>query len=268
MDDGVLPDDGEGWICSVPLPAGRRHRSEDGEQLVAWVTEGPVTDPGGLWSALSEARPDSGLVPVLLTAGSPPDGQPADELPSFGFCRPAEVSRMDRMSAEQLLADNWAHARFDDLAATSRAPFGATFPGLAPAESERLTMAQLANAVAALPPAYLGLVVAVQPADVPAIVGWSVFGSDTPGGPDARALKVSAVLRSWEARFGARLLSLGPGAEFRVMIERPPRTLETAQSVAAEHLAFADECGGRSGWSVRELAGRLIAEPLWQFRWN
>jgi Domain of unknown function (DUF4253) len=109
-------------------------------------------------------------------------------------------------------------------------------------------------AVTAEGPAFLGLVAARRPADIPASVGWSVFGSDAPWSPQARCLEISAVLRSWEDRFGTCPLRIGFDSILRVLVERPPRTLEAALRVAAEHFAFADQCGNRSATTVRELA--------------
>ena len=65
-----------------------------------------------------------------------------------------------------------------------------------------------------------------------------------------------AVLRSWEDRFGATLLQLGPTGVLRVLAERPPATIEAATALAAEHWAF-----GEASDSVQEIAAALIATP-------
>ncbi len=79
------------------------------------------------------------------------------------------------------------------------------------------------------------------------MAGWLTFddfreydfhGPDPVGAP----VWIAAVLRTWEDRFGARLLNVGPGAEIRLLVQRPPATRQAAQRVAAEHYAFADEC--------------------------
>ena len=83
--------------------------------------------------------------------------------------------------------------------------------------------------------ARIGLVVA-RPADVLAVIGW--------GGLDNRGdslLPLTAVLRSWEDRFGARLIAVGD-ADAGLFVERPPRTLQAAQRIAAEQVVLADEC--------------------------
>ena len=125
----------------------------------------------------------------------------------------------------------------------------------------------LEQAAAKEPPAHLGLVAADRPADVPAVVGWSVFGINETG-PGSRSLQISAVLRSWEARYGARPLRIGNDATLRVLVERPPQAKAAAQHIAAEHLAFADECNGRSGYTVADLGAALIDAPIWSFWWD
>jgi hypothetical protein len=265
---GDLPEDGDARVAGQALPPGRRHFAQKVHQLVAWVTDAPMAGAGRTWMALSAAYAQTGLVPVLLVQARSSTEPEAGERPEFGFYRPADVGFMDQMSALTILADAWNDADDDPYLAAERAPFGPRFPGLAPAETMHLPQARLEQAASALPPAYLGLVAANRPADVPARVGWSVFGADWPGGRDARALEIGTVLRSWETRFGARLLQIGSDAILRVLVERPPRTIERARQVAAEHLAFADECHQRSGYTVAELGAVLVDAPIWTFWWD
>jgi hypothetical protein len=205
-------------------------------------------DAGLAWLALSEAHSRTGLVPVLM----PPDSSDGTGLSGwdFGFIGAPQVPLVDSVSAQDALAY-----------------IGLESPVLAPAEEARLPDAALHDAVIAEGPAFLGLVAAKRPADIPAAVGWSGFGADTPWGPDARALKISAVLRSWEDRFGARLLRIGGDTVLRVLVERPPRTLASAARVAAEHFAFANEYTGEA-CTVRDLAKHLVGNPVWHFWWD
>jgi hypothetical protein len=77
---------------------------------------------------------------------------------------------------------------------------------------------------------------------------------------------ITAVLRSWENRFGARLLEVGFD-EVRLLVTRPPRTLEAALPVAAEHVAFSDEV--HSGLRcVDEIAQAIVGNPFWDFWWD
>jgi hypothetical protein len=75
--------------------------------------------------------------------------------------------------------------------------------------------------------------------------------------PGARSLIIGAVLRSWEQRFGARLLRIGADAILQVLAERPPRTLELATQLAAEFYAFAESgpSGGTSAARARLASG-------------
>lgn len=170
------------------------------------------------------------------------------------------------MSAGDMIATAWDRW-IGSTRARYTAPFGRRFPGLAPAETTNLPAAELQRVAATLAPAHLGLVAARRPADVPATVGWSVFGVDELG-PGARSLEISAVLRSWESRFGARLLRIGADATLVVLVERPPQTLELARQVAAEHCAFADEVDGQASYTVESVAVGLVGMPTWTFWWD
>lgn len=81
------------------------------------------------------------------------------------------------------------------------------------------------------------------------------------------ALPVAAVLRSWEDRFGARLLEIG-FAEIRLLVERPPHSVESAQRIAAEHYAFCDECGGQGLSQIPLITPSLVNAPFWAFWWD
>ena len=80
-------------------------------------------------------------------------------------------------------------------------------------------------------------------ADVLAVTGWA--GLVNQGGS---LVPLTAVLRSWEDRFGARLIDVG-SADLRLMVERPPRTREAAQLLAAEQAHLADDCTHGPGTS-------------------
>jgi uncharacterized protein DUF4253 len=158
--------------------------------------------------------------------------------------------------------------------ADSRTPFTWQFPGLAAAQSHGLDWDQLQLELSVLPPARLGLVVARRPADVLAIVGWLTFDgylehASLPQDSISPAAWIGAVLRSWEDRFGARLLNVGPGAELRLLVSRPPADQEAALRVAAEHYAFANECDGcGSVSSVANITASILGAPIWQFWWD
>jgi hypothetical protein len=274
VEKGELPEDGTAMIGYVPLPPGRRVYTMEEEKLVAWVTDEPWDDAGRAWMALSDAHADSGLVPVLLRAAPHGPGgeprvvtEPTGE--DFGFVWQADVSLLSGMTARDVLARQWdtSETLWDEHLAARAAPFGRQFPGLAPAGDARLPAEALHQAVLPKQPVHLGLVAASRPADVPPVVGWGFFGVDEHG-PEARSLEVAAVLRSWEVRYGARLLQIGGDVVLRVLVERPPRTIADAQALAVEHLAFGDECGEMNWGTVGKLAEHLVNAPLWRFWWD
>jgi hypothetical protein len=78
------------------------------------------------------------------------------------------------------------------------------------------------------------------------------------------ALPVATVLRSWEDRFGARLLRVG-FAEISLLASRPPRSTAHAQRVASEHFAFCDECAGRGLHDIPRITASLMESPVWTF---
>ena len=110
-----------------------------------------------------------------------------------------------------------------------------------------------------LGPARVGLAPAGRPADALPMMGWNEAL--------VTALPIAAVLRSWEDRFGARLLRVG-FAEVSVLAQRPPRTLESARHLAAEQWAFCSECGGTGLHDVPGITASLMNSPVWTFSWD
>jgi hypothetical protein len=81
------------------------------------------------------------------------------------------------------------------------------------------------------------------------------------------ALPVAAVACSWEDRFGARLLRIG-FAEISLLIDRPPRSIDHAQRIAAEHFVFCNECAGEGLSDIPSISASLMETPIWTFWWD
>jgi hypothetical protein len=283
MAAGILPGDGEARVGGIALPAGRQVLTfdEDDEPLgpVAWVTGRTLADAGLVWLALSSVGEQTGLVPILLEDDEDEDDYFfEDQFELGGYTSSSE--RLEELAGEVILEARWQgnlpseaeEADYPDFAAR-RAPFARSFPGLALAVSTGLGPERLGEVLVSLPAARIGLVAASRPADVLAKAGWSTFDdyleyASLPQGPVSPAAWIGAVLRSWEDRFGARLLNVGPGAEIRLLVERPPADSESAQRVAAEHFAFADECDFLGHSDIAEIAAALVGAPIWQFWWD
>ncbi len=145
------------------------------------------------------------------------------------------------------------------------APVGPAFPGLVRRSSRRgkpdteaiLTAKDIAAKIAVR----LALVRVARPADVLAALGWAGARHTT----DASAL--SAVLRSWEDRFGARLVMLGVDAMV-LSVAAAPTTVRRAQGVAAEHRAFCPDEARRQHEPLAEIAASLLHERSWAFWWD
>jgi Domain of unknown function (DUF4253) len=273
MVTGRLPEEGPVRLGPVTLPAGRPITG-DGGQHVAWATVDPVPESGQVWAALSELHPRTGLVPIQLDGL---DGDPCIPWDTGAFVRPEDPRQADGLDAATVLGDLWRDwlpppDEDDPEWAGFRAPFAREFPGLAAPEQVALTPAERRQALdsvlpgirlehGATPAARIGLVAAGRPADVPAVLGWN--------GTYSRwelLLPLTAVLRSWEDRFGARLIDVGY-ADLRLLADRPPRTLAAAQRIAAEQVGLADECM-EVGQTISLIAARLVNAPIWTFWWD
>jgi hypothetical protein len=259
-----LPEEGELQLGTIALPAGKRIRAGYEPAVpVAWVTRQPVADAGRVWAALSAVQQETGLVPFLL--GHLP-GYPTRPWDEEEFDIPVDLSGLDHMDAAQVLAEMWDGEMEDDEVEEDeewiamRAPFSTQFPGLAPPGDTPLSPDRLRQTLDSLAAARIGLVPARRPADVLPLIGWT---------PSDRsdALPIAAVARSWEERFGARLLRVG-FAEISLLIDRPPTSIEHAQRIAAEHFVFCDECAGHGLSDVPSITANLLETPIWTFWWD
>jgi Domain of unknown function (DUF4253) len=148
------------------------------------------------------------------------------------------------------------------------APFGKAFPGLSPATPglellSRTEIVETAAEEAYLPDEpLLGLVPAARPADVPVAAGW--FGMRR-SWDDVAA--VSAVLRSWEERFGALLVGMGR-ASLELAVAAPPWERSECLAIAAEHFAFCDDTYKGNPGTLRDYANLLRGCTRWSFWWE
>jgi hypothetical protein len=269
-----IPADGPMRLGSVQLPDGRQlsDRYADPPQPLLWATSEPVLDAPRVWQVLTSVHHETGLVPILLAfLGGGHQGRPWDAGELDLRCDPAAVDQLD---AASVLARAWAsnqphqkeYEREPGFFADWFPPFGSQFPGPAPGQDQALTEPELDRALSWLGPARIGLVPAARPADVLALAGYNgtANGYRTPE-------ELSAVLRSWEDRFGAVLVEVG-FAHIRLLVRRPPRTMPEPQAVAAELDIMCDEF-----WpidrpdtvcDIRGIAAQILDIPIWSMWWD
>lgn len=265
---GPLPPAGPLRLGSIALGTGRPliARRFDGSRVptALWAADSVAADVASTWSALAERFPATGLWPLLLT----PFYDDANRPWSAGELDPLTEAEVDAVDVEEALATGW----HDSLVPINNpwapgtgplAPFGPDFPGLAPSQPTR---SEFVLAAPAMGRARLGLVSCRRPADAVALAGWQGAINVT------SAARISAVLRSWEDRFGVVLAGLG-FATMTLLVSRPPTSDDDALRVAAEVAALCPDAlwQPESLWPYEErdttfedLSHRLVRGHLWR----
>ncbi|MFG2312699.1 DUF4253 domain-containing protein [Streptomyces sp. NPDC048566] len=282
-----LAADPSGRTLGLDLPAGRLiDATHDGtwpEPLLWHAEERPAA---GAWSALNSSRA-LGLLPVLLDVGGPQKGVGQWEL------MPGAMSYAGDHDADEVLAGFWDDYAADELEGAGEqpgreaaeslfgpplpheetvAPFGPAWPGPAaapPLEADPdARAAEIADVLGDrgswLKEPRLALVPARRSADVPAAIGWT-----GPLNHENDVARLCAVLRSWEDRFGIRVVAL-TFDQLVVSVAAPPTTMAEAEAVAAEHFAFCPDTitqGRHSGLRAYAEA-EVLNEPVWSFWWD
>ncbi|NUT49208.1 MAG: DUF4253 domain-containing protein [Saccharothrix sp.] len=260
---------------SLPLPPGRLivPEGEVSARPAFWLSDGPA--PAGLWERLRAEHVRSGLWPVLLDSA---DDEAAEYRPwGNGEVAPGAMSSPDDHVADALLAKWWAEYTVDDPAdeltpaqqAAIIAPFGRTWPGSAltpppDADPDRIADGLAEHLVAGHPSIRLGLVAVDRGADAVTAAGWT-----GPANYVEDTAEISAVLRTWEERFGARVVGVG-SATLVLSVAAPPTTREAAMAVAAEHFAFCPDniWQGEHPYTLAAYAERLVEDHSWTFWWD
>ncbi|MGW9135289.1 DUF4253 domain-containing protein [Streptomyces sp. NPDC055681] len=246
--------------------------------LVDATHDGPWHEPL-LWYADGSATPDTwprlldegravGLLPVLL------DGGTRGEWPEKWELSPGMTSYPGDHHAEDVLCELWEEYAEDELEGAAIEPFGPEWPGLAPTPSvsdpadaeERATeiAARLTDTDGRMPGARAALVPARRSADIPAAIGWT-----GPLNYENDVARLCAVLRSWEDRFGIRVVALGFD-HLIVSVATPPTAVDEAVAVAAEHFAFCpDNIAHNTPDTLRAYADQyVLGEDSWSFWWD
>ncbi|MEU6350910.1 DUF4253 domain-containing protein [Streptomyces sp. NPDC047072] len=253
------------------LPSGRFERRGPTE---IWLADELPDDIEELWVELLRRAPDTGLYPHLCWPGdhgAPEGAEAADAVDlekvlavDFTAYREARLPYWSDPSTAELPDDTpegvapWPHdpgPPFDSW--PGFAPAGPS--GADPAEAAARAVAELLCTDPFASSFVLALVPARCSADVPALVGWD-HGAPMP--------LLTALLRSWEERFGARVIA-AYGGEVQVSVARPPLDPGDAERLALEHvLSTADNIVDDPPTPFPEYARELVGRTEWRFWWD
>ena len=242
----------EDLIAALPdglLPPGRLVAAHDGGPARYWLSDGLA--PPGVWAQLRARHTATGLWPLLLGGLDGPD----DPRPwADGEVFPANMTAPADHDAATLLAGWWVAHEGEGA-----------FPGLADEIRPERDPDEVADeyAAEALDQGLrLGLVAAQRSADALTVTGWAGpvnYTNDT--------AEISAVVRSWEERFGARVVVVGFDT-LQLSVAAPPTTEDAALRVAAEHFAFCPDLVWQGAESLEAYAAAIIDRPTWWFWWD
>jgi hypothetical protein len=242
---GGVPSARRPTVAGIRLPPGRRAP----DSLASyWISDEPLGGAGEAAAAIARAFGATGLWPLLWSW---------DEDPPAYLDPPIEPDRVDTVDVEAVMRRGWDRLAVHPAGLVE--PIGPRFPGLAagspvdPATArDPFELAKLLGIAARLM-----IVPCNRPADCVALIGGLAVEVD--------GAEISAVIRSWEERFGAVLVSVEPSLA-TLAITTPPRTSEQALAVAAEQLAFCPPEAVEPG-TLAQLASSIISDSVWPVAW-
>lgn len=240
----------------------------------AWISDGLPPDLERIWGQVLAQHAATGLLPLLCRPVPP--------------TRSAELAEVEAVRLDEVLPVDFAAYRRKRLPfwsdpTPSEEPDGIepwphdpgppfeSWPGLAsptpltaggptPAQAAARTAADLARTGwDGVRDSCLALVPARRSADLPAALEWS---------PEAPVPLVCALLRGWEERYGAQVVT-ACASGLHVSVARPPRDLRTAELLALEHvLTTADSIVDDPPTPFPDYARELLDRTDWWFWWD
>jgi hypothetical protein len=230
--------------AGVHLPALRRACVTPAGRSV-WTLQ-PATDPLACWRRLRGVHHRTGLWPFV--AGT----QLVERLwqdATIGH-DPTAVARGLAIDAEAWPAEQAALAEAPDPAAL------------------RVDPAAVARAAAALPQVactsrdtVLGLIQAQHGYEVPGLLSWTGAINI-----DVDAAHHVAVLRYWQQRYGAELVTL-TFDQLELLVARAPQQLATIAKVAADLLGYCPDLADGAG-TLERVATHVVPRRCWSLWWD
>jgi len=255
-------------------------RFEARGKVEVWFSDELPEDLVELWPRLLESAEVTGLYPFICWRDDPYQVQDLSEVDAI---RLDDVLAADFVEYRRRRLPYWSNPAAggdvlpDDDDPEDMEPWPhdpgppfETWPGLAAgdpgtgagvsaAEAGRWAVEELLGDEPFVHTCQLALVPARRSADVPAIVGWAA---------EAPVPLLCALLRSWEERFGVRVVS-GFGGALTVSVARPPLDVPHAEQLALEHvLSTADNIVDDPPTPFPEYANGLVGRHQWRFWWD
>ena len=275
---------GFGAVAELSLPAGKF--VEDGDGPLIWLSDGePEAD---LVAGLRARHAETGLWPVVV--GDQPrydfgprvlPGYPGHHFASSRYtglssARARLRARPVLHDPDSWLAEQWADAIADNEAnghwkpeekVSAQVPRGKEWPGLAPAAEPLADPSAIADWHTTqildenwLDDPRLALMPGETSSEALAASWWA------PPNTGNIAFAVN-ILRSWEERFGTRVVALRPDTLF-LSVGAPPITREHTVHLACEHLAFSRDTIWQCSESFAEHVEICQRAPSWCFWWD
>lgn len=193
------------------LPPGRLVGPCRDSDPMVWMSDGPIMDAADWWKRLYTRRYDTGLYPILLE-------YPEDSFEPVGGDYGADID------AASYFRSQWTDDPWPPLQ---------EWPGLARPATALTDVDACAGEVASAVvrdgrARCLALVQVTRGADAPAALSWLGMTNHM------TAQELSAVLRSWEDRFGLRVVGFGHKSLY-VSVAARPTDIHQAQVLTAEH---------------------------------
>lgn len=222
------------------FPAGRVVSAEGGRgRPVMWVSDAAGPALRRWWEPMFDDHPQTGLYPLLLDESL--------DIDLLGAAPTVDV--IERVPGDQLIREYFDYS-------------GSGWPGFAPPKRLAVHPGYAAARLAAegTDTTRLALVPSLRSADTPALIGWT-------GAMDYTwdVEKISAVLRTWEDRFGVRVVRLG-GTTLELSVAAPPSTISEARRITLEHAGFCPSIW-QEEVALNTYAASLVKRPAWRFQW-
>jgi Domain of unknown function (DUF4253) len=236
---GAVPSARRPTIAGVRLPPGRRGP----DSLPSyWISDEPLDAAGDTAGTIAGAFEETGQWPLLWSW---------NEDPASYLEQPIEPDQVDAVDVEAVLRRAWE--RIAEHPDGLVEPVGPRWPGLAEGSQVDPTTTRDPFQLAELSSvsARLMIVPCNRPADCVALIGGLAAN-------EIDIAEISALIRSWEERFGAVLVAVEPCLA-TLAITAPPSEPEQALTAAAEQFGFCPPNTVEAG-TLQELASVLLGQ--------